>query len=97
MRRLRDVIELHINDLGGADRVSEAERSICRRIATLTVELETLESKFIEQGEATDKQLDLYQRTSGNLRRLLEAIGIHRKPRDVTPRLVDYLTSRERS
>jgi len=85
MRRMRDLIVAHVDDLGGQDAISEAERSICRRIATLTVELEVLESKFAEQGEATAKQLDLYQRTSGNLRRLLESIGLKRRPRNVTP------------
>ena len=82
---MRDLIVAHVDDLGGQDAISEAERSICRRIATLTVELEVLESKFAEQGEATAKQLDLYQRTSGNLRRLLESIGLKRRPRNVTP------------
>jgi hypothetical protein len=37
--------------------------------------------------------LDLYQRTAGGLRRLLEAIGIQRRPRDVTPTLDQYLAS----
>jgi hypothetical protein len=39
VRRLRDVMALHLSDLGGDDNVSEAERSIIRRAATLTVEL----------------------------------------------------------
>jgi hypothetical protein len=45
-RRMRDLIELHISDLGGIDAASEAERSIIRRAATLTIELERLEAKF---------------------------------------------------
>jgi len=52
-----------------------AERSIIRRASVLTVELERLEVKFASAGEAAD--LDLYQRTAGNLRRLLEAVGGH--------------------
>jgi hypothetical protein len=39
------------------------------------VELERLEAKFATAGAANDLDLDLYQRTAGNLRRLLEAVG----------------------
>lgn len=93
-RRLRDVMELHLDDLGGAAHVSEAERSIIRRAATMTVELERLEASFATAGAATKDDLDLYQRTAGNLRRLLEAVGLKRRPRDVTPRLTDYIEGR---
>src|ERR1035437_9107192 len=75
VRRLRDLIALHLGDLGGDDAVSEAERSIVRRVATLTVELERMESVFAVAGEADADQLDLYSRTAGNLRRLLESVG----------------------
>ena len=96
-RRCRDVIDLHISDLGGADNVSEAERSIIRRCAALTVELEHLEFLFATAGEATADQLDLYQRTANSLRRHLETIGIKRRPRDVGPSLGDMLRSELRS
>jgi hypothetical protein len=91
VRRLRDLMGLHLADLGGSDHVSEAERSIIRRAATLTVELERLELKFATAGEADPFDLELYQRTANSLRRLLEAVGIQRRPRDITPRLPDYL------
>jgi hypothetical protein len=91
-RRMRDVIELHISDLGGLENASEAERSIIRRAATLTIELERLEAKFstLPNGPRAD-DLDMYQRCSNSLRRLLESIGIQRRPRDVTPSLDGYL------
>jgi hypothetical protein len=76
-------------DLGGEATVSEAERSICRRAATLTVELERMEFGFATAGAALPEQLDLYQRTANSLRRLLEAVGLKRVPRDVTPTLDD--------
>lgn len=91
VRRMRDVMTLHIADLGGEDAVSEAERSIVRRVAVLTTELERMEVQFATAGEASADALDLYQRTAGNLRRLLEAVGLRRRPRDVTPDLRDYL------
>jgi hypothetical protein len=91
VRRLRDLIAIHLSDLGGVDNVSEAERSIIRRIATLTVELERMESGFATAGEATPAQLDLYQRTANSLRRLLESVGIERRAKNITPTLSDIL------
>jgi hypothetical protein len=88
-RRLRDLIELHQVDLGGEDAISTAEHSLIRRAAAMTVELEHLELKFLKQGEATPHQLLLYGRTA-TLRRLLEALGLERRPRDITPSPLDY-------
>ena len=85
-RRFRDVFELHIVDLGGAENVTEAEKSILRRAAALTAELERMEVQFAKaDGIADANTLDLYRRTAGNLRRLLEAVGLQRRARDVTP------------
>ena len=72
-RRLRDLIELHLKDLGGPRSVST--NSIIRRAAILTVELERLEAKFAQAGGPDAAELDLYQRTAGGLRRLLESLG----------------------
>jgi hypothetical protein len=91
VKRCKDVIAAHISDLGGLDNSSAAERSIIRRASVMTVELERLETKFARAGEANADDLDLYQRTAGNLRRLLEAVGLRRRPRDVTPSLGDIL------
>jgi hypothetical protein len=92
VRRAKDVIADHLSDLGGVENTSAAERSIIRRVSTLTVELERLEAKFATAGAASDWDLDLYQRTAGNLRRLLEAVGIQRRPRDISPTLNEYLS-----
>jgi hypothetical protein len=73
-------------DLGGADIVSAAESSIIRRVATETIELELLEQRFAISGKgASSDDLDLYARISNSLRRHLEAIGLERRSRDVTP------------
>jgi hypothetical protein len=87
-RRLRDVFSLHLSDLGGEAVVSEAERSIVRRAAVLTVELERIEAKFAVDG-GLPADLDLYQRTAANLRRVLEAVGLQRRVRDVTQSIAD--------
>jgi hypothetical protein len=90
VRRAKDVIAAHLSDLGGEDNTSAAERSIVRRASVLTVELERLEAKFALAGEASATDLDLYQRTAGNLRRLFEAIGLQRRAREITPDPLDY-------
>src|ERR1700688_1884129 len=53
-RRYRDLLNLHLSDLGGEHHVSEADRSLVRRAVTLTTQLEVLETKFAaNDGEAT--------------------------------------------
>jgi hypothetical protein len=93
-RRFRDLIELHLDDIGGAEAASSAERSIIRRASALEVELERLEAQFATAGEADADALDLYSRASNTMRRHLEAIGLQRRPRDVTPSLDQYLGGR---
>ena len=79
-RRQRDLIALHLADLGGEERLSENQLSLCRRAATLETELEMLEGQ-LSLGKVAD--LDLYNRLSGNLRRILESIGLKRIARPV--------------
>jgi hypothetical protein len=81
-RRCKDVISAHLQDIG-ADTASAAERSLIRRAAVMTTELERIEVRFATDEAAAD-DLDLYQRTAGNLRRILESVGLKRVPRDVT-------------
>jgi hypothetical protein len=91
-RRLRDLIVLHIADLGGETVVTAAEHSLCRRIAAITTELELLERKFAISGDgAKAADLTLYLTGANTLRRLLETVGLQRRSRDITPTLKDYL------
>ena len=95
VRRCKELIADHISDLGGESNCSAAERSIVRRAAVLSVELERLEVRFALAGEASADDIDLYARVAANLRRLLEAIGLKRRSRDVTtPNLQTYLRVR---
>ena len=86
-RRLRDLISDHTRDLGGLDAVSTAEQVLIRRASMLCLQCELMEQAFAsnEDGAASAKQLDVYQRTTGALRRTLESLGLHRRPKDVTP------------
>jgi hypothetical protein len=92
VRRCKDVIAAHLSDLGGEDNTSAAERSIIRRASVMTVELERMEAQFAAAGEASPEALDIYARISANLRRMLEAVGLKRVPREVQT-LDSYLAS----
>ena len=88
VRRCKDVLAAHLSDIPDP---TAAERSIIRRASVLTIELERLEATFALAGQADSETLDLYARTAGNLRRLLEAVGIQRRDaRDITPNPLTY-------
>lgn len=77
-RRLRDLIDAYTADLGDADSLGEMKRSLIRRAATMTVELERAEAVFAEKGEAEPQALAEYQTTVNSLRRTLETLGLNR-------------------
>ena len=87
MRRLKDLIGGHVADLGGRNLLSEAEFCLVRRCALLTLELELMEAKFEANDGAKAAELECYQRVASSLRRLLESLGLKRRPRDVGPDL----------
>ena len=90
-RRARDLISAHIADLGGVQNCSAAEQSIIRRASVLTVELERMERQFALDEQASPDDLETYQRCANSLRRLLEAVGLQRRARNVGPSLGDIL------
>jgi hypothetical protein len=94
MRRFRDIIAAHTQDCGGERELSEGQRAIIRRAATMQLQLEMMEKKFAEREDAaaSAREMEIYQRTSGALRRLLESLGLHhgRRARNVTPTLEHY-------
>lgn len=92
-RRMRDLVALHVSDLGGADACSEAEKSLVRRAAALTIELERLEQRFAraEPDNISHPDLDMYSRLSNTLRRLLDMNGLQRRSRDITPTIEQYV------
>jgi hypothetical protein len=89
-RRYHDILGGHVGDLGGADCLSEAQSALCRDAACLEIELERMRG-LLSAGEKVD--LDLYGRIAGQRRRILETLGLERKPRDVTT-LAQYLAVR---
>lgn len=81
-RRFRDLLLAHLADLGGADRLSEFERQLCRRCAFLEIESERLEGEAV-QGKAVD--LEAYVAMVNAHGRAASRVGLRRKARDVTP------------
>jgi hypothetical protein len=92
-RRMRDLIAMHISDLGGVENISADERSLAQRCACITTELEFLESRFATAGGATPEDLQLYCGAASVLNRLLTSLGLRRRPRDVSLDLGQYLAS----
>jgi len=80
-RRFHDLVLGHVADAGGRDVLSEAQFALCKRAAGLECELEQMEGRM-SLGERVD--LDRYGRAASHLRRILESLGLERKPRDVT-------------
>jgi hypothetical protein len=93
-RRYRDLVALHTNDLGGIANISAAEQAIVRRAATIIINIERLELKFAQAEDVAASDLDLHQRMSNTLKRLLESLGLKRRAKDITPSLQDYLRSK---
>ena len=94
-RRLRDISRGYIADLGGVENTSVAERSLIRRIAGVTIQLEVIEARMAdEDGQVSQAYTDLYFRGSAHLGRLLKMLGLKRRAKDVTP--PDGLTERSR-
>jgi hypothetical protein len=93
-RIMRDTLNAMLNHVGGEDYASEPQRMLSRRVAAFEAELIHLEDGFARarsEGRAPDTaDLDLYSRMSSAQRRMLEAIGLARTARDVTPRPLDF-------
>jgi hypothetical protein len=88
VRRAKDVIGEHLSDV---PQPSAAERSIIRRAAVLTTELERIEGLFAVASATNVNMLDLYVRTAGTLHRLLTSVGLERRAKDIGPTLGDLL------
>src|SRR5262249_36436623 len=79
---------------GGADLLSEGQRQLARRAATISVMCEKME------GAAADGQpinLAEYGMLTDRLGRAFHRLGLKRQPRDVTPTLSEYLAALRQS
>ena len=67
-RRWNDIVLLHAADLGGYETLSEAQISICKRVATLETQLESWEGHM---SAGMPVNIELYGKLAGRLCRLL--------------------------
>jgi hypothetical protein len=89
--RYRDILEQIQADLGGPDGLSEAQRQLARRAATMCAQAEIMEAQAVA-GRGFD--IHCFATTANCLRRLFETIGLERRPRDITPSLQGYLAGK---
>jgi hypothetical protein len=86
-RRWRDVLAEIVNDLGGADLLSEGQKQLARRCATIAIACERMEG---EAAQGNEIDLDGYGRLTDRLGRALQRLGLKRKPREIET-LSDYM------
>lgn len=81
-RRFREVQFAIVSDLGGESAISEAEMALVRRAVTLVVNCEMFESRMAETGKL---DTETYLPCVNALAKLLNALGLKRRPRQVGP------------
>ena len=91
-RRFKDVLGQIVSDLGGHQVLSEGQRQLARRCATIAIACEKMEG---EAAAGEDIDLDAYGTLTDRLGRAFQRLGLERRPRDVTPTLDQYLGARE--
>jgi hypothetical protein len=79
-RRFRDLVEVMTLDLGGADRLSEGQKQLIRRAATLAIMSESVEADLC-RNMAFDA--DQYGQLCDRLGRCLQRLGLERVARPV--------------
>jgi hypothetical protein len=87
-RRWRDVLAEIIGDLGGADLLSEGQKQLARRCATISIACERMEG---EAAQGREIDLDTYGTLTDRLGRALQRLGLKRQARQVGPSLGDLL------
>jgi hypothetical protein len=87
----RSLVETIGNDLGGVDHLSEGQRQLIRRAATLAIMSESVEADFV-RNLAFDSEA--YGVLCDRLGRCLQRLGLERVSRDVTPSLQSYLQAK---
>jgi hypothetical protein len=92
-RRFRDILSAIVADLGGADRLSEGQRQLARRVALMCVECERMEARSVS-GETVD--LDMFGQLSDRIGRACQRLGLKRVPREIVPDLRTYIAGSAR-
>jgi hypothetical protein len=86
-RRYESIRSAVLSDLGGEESTSEIQRQLISKFATLALQLEEMEAAALAGNEI---DVDLFGRGAGHLRRIAEALGSKRVPKNV-PTLAEHL------
>ena len=89
-RRYRDLVISYADDLGGTDKLTEAQRTLIAQAATLQVESERVQASVL-RGELVD--VEQLTRLANATMRILSRLGLKRERRDTTPTLDEYLAA----
>jgi hypothetical protein len=87
-RRWSDVLAEIISDIGGHEGLSEGQRQLARRCATIAIACERMEG---EAAKGNEIDLDAYGTLTDRLGRAFGRLGLKRQARDVSPTLSDFL------
>jgi hypothetical protein len=87
-RRFRDVLINIYGDLGGLDLLSEGQRQLARRCATIAVACEKMEACAVA---GQDIDLEVYGTLTDRLGRAFSRLGLKRVAKDITPSVADYV------
>lgn len=89
-RRYAEILGLRLDDLGGADLLSEGQISLAKRASALEVELEAMDADMSAARASVD--LDMYARVTGTLARVLEKLGLERVKRTARNPILDHFS-----
>jgi hypothetical protein len=88
-RRFADVLAEIISDLGGVGSgLSEGQRQLARRCATIAIACERMEG---EAAAGTEIDLDVYGTLTDRLGRAFQRLGLKRQAREIGPSLGEIL------
>ena len=82
-RRFRDIVTAITSDLGGADRMTEGQRQLARRVAMHSSSRAKPWRQRSVAGEPID--IDTYGTLSDRIGRAVQRLGLRRVPRNISP------------
>jgi hypothetical protein len=86
-RRFADILAEIIGDLGGADLLSEGQRQLARRCATISIACERMEG---EAAGGNPIDLDVYGTLTDRLGRTFQRLGLKRQSREIVSDPLTY-------
>ena len=80
-RRFHDVLEQIMSDLGGADSLSEGQRQLARRAATMAMQCELMEAEAVA---GRDFDIECFGQLTDRLGRCFQRLGLKRVAKPVS-------------